>query len=337
VNDTGAQAVADRLHELVAGAHSADTGDTAGRAVALAHARRRRGARWAAGALAVVLLGTAAAVVRPADVAPAEAAGPTTPPAPAGPAVYEQPPRGSLAGDREFLAAVQALPWSDLYDTGSMTLDVEPDTRRVVYAADVPGGHRWAVVLARSGTQWGVDWFTGPRGARADQLVEAQGPVLLPAWQTVALMDVSGTTGPLLVLDEAGVTAEYSPSLDRAADGSLGRHFDPLPVVDGAPLGMVTTPVTWDAGQLSVLRDGFHDGVDTWLTTGTPPWLVGAEYETDQTLVAACLSGLGYQVQDLGPGQGLTWTEPETGDLSSAEQAARDQQRNACSVRQPDA
>ena len=322
--------VAARLHELVDRVQPAGTGDTAARAVAVARVRRQRGRRWTAGALAVVLLGTAASWARPdAEV---QAAPAPAPPGPRLPAVYEQPPRGSLVGDQEFLAAVQALPWSALYDSSAMTLQIEPDTRRVVYAADVPGGHRWAVVLGRSGTQWGVDWFTGPSGARPDQLTEAQVPMLMPWWQPVALMDVSQTTGPLLVLDEPGVTAEYSPSLDRAPDGTLGRDFDPLPVVDGVPLGVVTTPVTWGAGQLSVLQDGSRRRIDTWLTTGTPPWgpTGQTEAETDETLVVACLTALGYQAQAGPPGTGVSFSYPTGEDLSSAEQAARDRQQDGC-------
>jgi len=317
--------------------HAAPLGGTgtAERAVAVAARRRQRTGRWAAGALAVVLLVTGAALTRPDPVVAAAQPGstatarPTTTP----PDLYLQPPRGSLAGDPAFLAAVAALPWTGLDPENGLSRRIDADSRRVVYAADVPGGHRWAVVLASYGAQWVLNWFTGPRGAEPGQLSEAYGPtVFYPSAQPIALMDVSGTTGPVLVLGEPGGTAEYSPSLDRAPDGTLGRTFTPLPVVDGVPLGLVTLPVTWGAGELYEVRDGERSQIDDWLTTGNPPWArtdldVGAP---DGEVLAACLTAQGFTVQAAPPSAGVYFDDPRAGDLSSAEQAVRDQQSDDC-------
>ena len=338
-----AEAVAARLQRLAAdGATGTDTGTgTLDGVLAAVHRRRRTGRRWAAAAVAVVVLGTVTSLSRPdgrvsaAEAAPVAASTVATAATSRPPAIYEQPARGSLAGDQGFLDAAAELPWSPIYDSGSMTLEITPGTRRAVYAGDVPGGHRWVVVLADAGSAWALDWFIGPRGAAPDELEEVTVPTVLQPWRPVGLLDTSEATGPLLLLDEPGATAEYSPSLDRAPDGTLGRFFTPVPVVDGVPLGTVTTPVTWGAGELHSLRDGVSRIVSDVLVTGSPGSFDDSDVTTplpDDAAVVACLNELGFVAELGGPGDdySLSVSDPMTGELSSAEQAARDAQNYGC-------
>jgi hypothetical protein len=333
VRGTDAHDVAARLRRLAAGAPGA--GDTADRALAANRHRRLRAARWVAAGVAVVVLGTAATLARPEEVvaaaqpAPSSSAG--TPP----PQVYEQPARGSLADDAGFLAQAATLPWSGVVDPASGALrQVEPDSRRVVYAADVPGGHRWVVVMARWQQQWAVNWFSGPRGADPSQLVEAYAPLPWSGLAPLAVMDASESRGPLLVLAEPGVSAEYSPGRDRAPDGRLVRDFDPLPVVDGALLGSVTTPLTWDSGELYQVRGASRSQVYEVHYTHAPwdSWYSGVGEPPEDAVVAECLTALGLQVQD-GPGaQDVAWSESDRDEITSAEVAARDEAAAACHV-----
>jgi hypothetical protein len=330
-----AQDVAARLQQLAARVPTVDDAapDTAARAAAVNRSRRQRGARWTAAAAAVVVLGSTAVLTRPDEAPVAVAAPAPTPQGAPPPAVYQQPPRGSLADDEEFLAAVAALPWSAMDPGTGVTWEIEPDTRRVVYAADVPGGHRWALVMARWRQQWAVAWFSGPRGATPAQLTEAYQATPWTGTAPLALIDASEPRGPLLLLAEPGVGAEYSPSLDRAPDGRMVRDFDPLPVVDGAPLGMVTTPVTWNAGEVHQLIGTTRTPVFELRITGNPEWQTRwgfSDTTPDEAVLAACLTGLGLDVDD-GPGEGdLSWGWTDTGQTTSAEDAEREEAAADC-------
>ncbi|GAB4079597.1 hypothetical protein GCU67_02575 [Modestobacter muralis] len=334
-----AQDVAARLQQLAIRVPTTAVdgpADTAGRAVEVNRHRRQRAVRWVAGAVAVVVLGTATTLARP-DVPPVAAAAPaappsTRPPAPP-PAVYEQPPRGSLADDPGFLAEVAALSWSPALDqtTGTST-QIEPDTRRVVYAADVPNGHRWALVMARTRQSWAVNWFTGPDGADAADLTEASYPTLWSPTEPLALMDVSADTAPIMVFGDPGATYEYSPSLDRAPDGSLVRDFQPLPTVDGVPLGLVPTPVVWSAGELRAAAGGTDAIWDIRYSSPAPweRWYGGAGGPPDMAVLVPCLTALGYTV-DVGPGEGqFGYSETGTPDRTSAEEAVHEQATAEC-------
>ncbi|MCZ2826478.1 MULTISPECIES: hypothetical protein [unclassified Modestobacter] len=328
------QAVAERLRRLAEGAHRVDDGPTAARAVALDRHRRRRGTGWAAGVLAVVLLVSGASFARTAVTAAPPAATPIPAPvtstyvAPT-PGLVEAPVRGSLADDEEFLTAMAGADWTDptapdgqLVDWGGPSPD--PGTQRVVYAADVPGGHRWAVVVARAGTEWVWTWFTGPRGAEPAEMTPVIGGV--PLWaDPLALMDGSAETSTLVVLGEPGLEAEYSPSLDRTSGGELVRDFDPLPLVDGVPLGVVITPVTWNAGEVQVTSPVGQQSLSPMLSGPLPSWPAFPTGPVDEALVAPCLEQLGLDVQTR---PGLSWEESE--QLSSAEEAAREHEIAAC-------
>ncbi|KGH47076.1 hypothetical protein IN07_08955 [Modestobacter caceresii] len=328
------QAVADRLHRIAERARPADDDRTAARAVALDRHRRRRAGSWTAGALAVVLLGTGASLARSAVTEPAAAPTPapvtSTYVAPRPPELVEAPTRGSLADDEEFLAAMAAAPWTGPVGPDGEVVDwglpaPEPGTQRVLYAADVPGGDRWAVVTARSGKEWIWAWFIGPRGAEPAEMTFTNGYMPLGVRERLALVGASAETGPLVVLGEPGLEVEYSPSLDRAPNGELVRDFTPLPVVDGVPLGVVDIPVTWNAGEVRVTSGVGQQPVYPVFGGRPPSWPAFPTGPVDEALVAPCLEQLGLDVQT---GSGLSWEEPE--QLSSAEEAAREHEIAAC-------
>jgi hypothetical protein len=333
---TAARDVGARLRQLASRVPVTDA-STAERVRAVDRRRRQRGARWVAAAAAVVVLGGGAVLARPTDVPAAaetvpvaEAVPATAPP----PAMYEQPPRGSLADDAGLLAQAAALPWSKVVDPGSGIMrPAEPDTRRVVYAADVPGGHRWVVVMARWEDRWAVNWFAGPSGADPARLTEAYAPVPWSEFAPLALMDASAELSPLLVLGEPGTSADYSPSRDRASDGQLVRDFEPLPELDGVLLGTVPTPVTWDAGELHEVRGRNRGRVLEVLVTGGAPWsswYTGVDGLPDDAVLGPCLTALGLPVDD-GPGRhDLSWTDIGRDDLASVEAAARDEAVATC-------
>ena len=340
--------VAARLQQLAGRAVPAghdEAPGTAERAVAADRRRRQRAGRWTAAAVVVAVLGGAAMLTRPAEVAPvAQAAAPSarptarppaspTPPAPP-PAVYEQPPRGSLAEDADLLAGVAALPWSPTIDpaTGSAWA-IEPDTRRVVYAADVPGGHRWVLVMARWRQSWAVNWFAGPEGGGPTDLTEVMQPTGWSATEPFALMDVTAPTAPLLVFGDPGDTFEYSPSLDRAPDGDLVREFEPLPMVDGIPLGVVPTPVIWSAGELREIDVSYRGPVWDLRLAGDAPWDGWYDFDggpADEAVLGPCLTALGYTVED-GPGENdVGYSGPGPVDLSTTEHAVLEKATADC-------
>ncbi|MCZ2818668.1 hypothetical protein [Modestobacter sp. VKM Ac-2984] len=331
------QAVAERLHRLAEGAHRVDDGRTAARAVALDRHRRRRRGGWAAGVLAVVLLGSGASLSRSAvtgEPAATPVPVPSTYVAPT-PGLVEAPVRGSLADDEEFLTAMAATDWTDptgpdgeVVDWGGPSPD--PGTQRVVYAADVPGGHRWAVVVARSGPEWSWAWFNGPRGAEPAEMSLTIGSMPLMPQEQLALMDGSAATSPLVVLGEPGVEAEYSPALERTPGGDLVRVFDPLPMIDGVPLGVVVTPVIWSAGEVRTSNGPEQQPLFPMFAGQPPSWPAYPDGMVDTAVVAPCLESLGLLVEIEENGGFLEYEELHTSQPSSAEQAAREHEIAAC-------
>ncbi|MCZ2818669.1 hypothetical protein [Modestobacter sp. VKM Ac-2984] len=286
--------------------------------------RRRSAGNWTAGALAVVLLGTGASLAGCSVTEPAAApapAGPSTSVAPS-PELVEAPVRGSLADDQDFLAAMADAPWTD-----PDAPEPEPGTERVVYAADVPGGHRWAVVVARHEGRWFWTWFTGPRGAEPAEMTYAAGWIPLGPRERLALMDVSATTGPLVVLGEPGLEAEYSPSLDRAPSEELVRDFDPLPMVDGVPLGVVPIPVTLGSGEVQITSSEEQQQPLLTFPGESPSWPAYPTRPVDSGLFTPCLERLGLTEEFE---YGLRSDEAGRPPMSSAEEAALEHQIAAC-------
>ena len=175
--------------------------------------------------------------------------------------------RGSLAQDGVFLAGLRDLPWSDPTVT-DFPLDVptEPDSRRVLFAGDVPGG-RWALLVGRpvpveAGGGPGVPdellmaWFVGPPGATPEQMTLASYPYGIAPGVVPALLDPR--TGTLVVVAAAGDSVEVSQRVDIDADGQDSRSWTPVELDHGigvAQLDPVGLPWTW-ATVFRVQRDG---------------------------------------------------------------------------------
>ena len=321
--------------------------DTADRAIAQDRARRRRRAGWTATVLAIGgVLAAVPATVTGLSPDPAVVAADGAPaPQDGGRSLYGVPTRGSLAGDEEFLAGVRALEWGGPAgppDAGASELRLRPaeGTRRVLFAADVPGGSRWALVMGRVEEHLVHAWFTGPAGAAPQQLSLAGDPVRTDDGRPITLLDAGSATGPLVVVARPGLGAEYSPSLDRDASGRLRRVYVELPVVDGVPLGEVTVPVAEGSGRVRMLRDG-RDGtaeallVPTTLEDVSAPQPIGAGDPQVWVRLRDCLVPLGFEVQLDPGGNGLSVSggpalAPDVGPLSSAEQAQNDAARDEC-------
>lgn len=200
---------------------------------------RRRLLRLAAAALSVLLL-----LIGPfdrTDPAPEAAAGTRTPVDDAAPTIDGAPPRGSLASDPAYVAAVRRLPWSAEETAGAAL-----GNRSVVFVGDVPGA-RWALVVGRvlgppdapgspadgPAGQSGLMavWFGGRAGAAADDLRPLTAPTRAPADTPVGLLDQR--TGTLVVVAGPDDLVEVSERPEIVEDGRVYRAFRDVETVDG--------------------------------------------------------------------------------------------------------
>jgi hypothetical protein len=321
------QAVQDRLTRLARRAPQST--DTAGRVLAA----RSRGRRRATARAALVAAVTVAAVLA---VAPGSPPVPPPPPAAAaaavdtGPTLYDVPTRGSLAGDAAFVEGVRAIDWASPPNAALGVLSPPADTRRVLFAGDVPGGHRWALVMGRVGDTYRTAWFAGRTGARPGQLTLWLGTGDAAPGVPLTLQDAGAATGPLVVVGLPGDRVVYSPGQDRDAGGRLVRSYADLPVVDGVALAEVTTPLVDHAGIAIVYRDELVVAAGAPRALNTP--LRGVPRHADPgpeywLRLRDCLTPLGFRVVLAPSGQDLSWTggpvdAPDGGALSTAEVAA---------------
>jgi DNA-directed RNA polymerase specialized sigma24 family protein len=270
-----------------------EAADAAGAAAAAEQevtARRRR--RWPV-AVAVAAAVTVAAVpaLTGEDPAPTRAAEPRErsqlpPPPPPAADISGLPTRGSLAGDSAFLDGLLQQPWENEL-TGDYPMDVATaeDSRRVLYAADVPAG-RWALVVGRPEAvdplQEGIGgpyisddlymaWFAGPRGAAPDDMELVTFPYGIAPGVTPALLDPP--SGTLVVVGAPGDQVEVSERVEVAADGTDSRTWTPVATADGiaeTDIDPVDLPWTW-AVSYRITRDGgtVHGTPDGLMST--PP------------------------------------------------------------------
>ncbi|MEU2350610.1 hypothetical protein [Modestobacter sp. NPDC049651] len=319
------QQVAERLQALAARAGDGDPAAVLAHVAAAERDRRRRAAGWTAGAVVAVLAVLAGVVV--------DGVTGDQPPAAVDdrgrPALYVLPPRGEVAADQEFRVRLAARSWTG-HDAARDPRFTEPADRRVVYAADVPGRHRWAVVVGRVGGTWAYAWFAGPAGAAPGELELAAPVASLEPSAPLALMDVTASPAPLVLLGLPGDRADWSPGLDRAPDGRLVRSRTGLPVVDGVPTGAVPAPIAWNSGEVRLLRGGSATVVQL-VTTGAPPGpeVVWGDHSPDPAVLAACLASLGIRM-DLAPDGSVIRIVTGGDQLSSAEQAVRDAAEAHC-------
>ncbi len=206
--------------------------------------RRRRTAVVAAGLAAVLALG---GVTLASDLfeAPAGRTDATIAPTVRDLGIYEVPTRGSLAGDESFVEDVRSIEWSEPMGwEGEWLAPVEAD-RRVLFAGEVAGGSRWALVMGRVGFQLLYVWFTGPAGAAGATLQPAAPPGRGGADEPMTLMDEGRPAATLVVVSLPGDEVAFSP------DGSA---WQPVPTDDGVAVGLVTPPTSLADAELRITR-----------------------------------------------------------------------------------
>jgi DNA-directed RNA polymerase specialized sigma24 family protein len=209
-------------------------------------ARRRRTAIVAAAVAAVLALGGVAvgSGLLEADSSRLEVA---IAPAEHDLGVYEASTRGSLAGDESFVEGVRSAEWSaPMGWEGEWPEPAEAD-RRVLFAGEVPGGDRWALVMGRVGFQLLYVWFTGPKEAAGAALQPAAPPGRGGPDEPMTLMDEGRPAATLVVVGLPGDEVAFS------ADGST---WEPVPTDDGVAVGLVTPPASLAEAELRITRDG---------------------------------------------------------------------------------
>jgi DNA-directed RNA polymerase specialized sigma24 family protein len=181
-------------------------------------------------------------------------------------------PRGGLADDPELLEALRGMPWASP-DFGDLPVP-DPDTVEVLFADDVPGG-RWVLLSGRANlpgqdvgfpdsppsVQPVTAWFTGPPGAAPDELVMRTYP-FPPGVPAASLVDpLSGT---FVVMTDRDAEVQVSRGVDIAADGSMSRTWEALPLDDGVAVGAVPPvgPYVGSSFTLRVQAPGF--GFEGW-------------------------------------------------------------------------
>lgn len=182
-------------------------------------------------------------------------------------AVYSLPTRGSLAGDAEFLAALQRLPWEygehvvningSIHEAGGdLAAAIPPADRRVVFAGDVPGG-RWALMATPTTGGYAAAWFTGPADAEPGEMVMSGPAQLVTEGQPVAHVDQANPDKPLVVVATPGDDIRLSPAATIDASGELHREYSSLEAVDGVAVTQLRTPLRYGlAASVQVERDG---------------------------------------------------------------------------------
>lgn len=236
-------------------------------------ARARR--RWWLAALAAccaVAVLTAAVVVSGRGAAPPERPEASqSPPAPRTVDVADQPTRGSLADDTAFLTGLLERPWID-DPTAQFPVDVPttPESRRVLFAGDVPGG-RWALLVGEAAPfesdpenpravvvsdELQMAWFVGPPGASPEEMTLGSYPYGITPGMVPGRLDPR--TGTLVVVAAPGDTIEVSQRVDIDAEGQDSRSWATVETDDGiavARLDPVDLPWTWST-VYRVLRSG---------------------------------------------------------------------------------
>ncbi len=250
--------VRDALHRLASQAGPPRGEDTATAAVALSRRQRRHRLALAGGAVAVALLAGAVPALLP-DAGPAAgraATGGAGQAQDAGPGLYDLPTRGSLAGDDGFVTGVAALAWSAPLGLEGAVLSPPAATRRVLFAGDLPGGRRWALVMGEDQGQLVSAWFGGPAGAPPGELTLLAPPQRGGQDQPTALLDTTGPAPVLVVVSRPGDTARYSPGSVPVGNGGVERAWTDLPEADGVLVAEVPAPVYLGMDTVDVRRDG---------------------------------------------------------------------------------
>ncbi|WP_448625277.1 hypothetical protein [Geodermatophilus sp. URMC 64] len=154
--------------------------------------------------------------------------------------LVDQPTRGSLAGDGQWLAGVAALSWAWRDPAGarpvSEPVDPPAGTRTVAFAGDVPGG-RVALVLARpEGAVVFHAWFTGPENADPGRMRLAARPAEVGPHDPLALWDVPARADSTVVtvVSFPGDRIEVVTGRTVTASGQTQERWAHVPSDDGA-------------------------------------------------------------------------------------------------------
>jgi hypothetical protein len=257
-----------RLRDLRARADDlpAAPSDLAGTIRALHRRQRRNQLRLAAAGLAVVLLFIGIPVITSAVSGQgSETADPSEQTAGRTERLlHEEPTRGSLATDEEWLAGIAARELTPSAPAGEPSTDAVPvedvELRTTAFAGDVPGA-RVALVIAQLGDGGMLQaWFTGPPGAGPDDM-------------TLTDLDSAPTSGPLALLDVPdpaaarsllvvvafpGDEVEVKTGQDVTASGEIRERWQPVPAEDGAGGLGLDVPISWlqQNAQLRIAPDG---------------------------------------------------------------------------------
>jgi len=157
---------------------------------------------------------------------------------------WDVAPRGSLAGDVEYLQALVERPWSSLPEFAGPPVE----TRHVVYAGEVDGGVH-ALVIGWQDGGWQGLWLAGPAGSAVAELA-ATGDA--GSFNPDLAFQYTGSM--LLLMAHPGDTIEVSARQDITADGSI-LPAPYLPVADATGVAIVDGEGLGTAG-IRVLRDG---------------------------------------------------------------------------------
>jgi hypothetical protein len=164
------------------------------------------------------------------------------------PTVFGEATRGALTGDPDFVTAMAEAPWPGAPGAA--------DSRRVVFAADIPGG-RWALVAAGGSRSRpaAIAWFTGPSGASADRMTLSLVRTAPDPAVPVSLTDPA--TGALVVVGMPGDRISVSTRPEVDADGSVHRSYRTVHSSRGvAVVGMPPVPgAAESSARLRVDRD----------------------------------------------------------------------------------
>ncbi len=173
--------------------------------------------------------------------------------------LFDQPTRGSLAGNESWLAEVAALSWATGDPAGGGTPDPPLETRTVAFAGDVPGG-RVALVLARpEGGRGASAWFTGPVDAEPAEMALAAAPSPTLPSDRPGLWDRPDPAerGIVVVVAAPGDEIEVLTGRTVTRAGEIHERWVPVATSDGAA-AVSAEPLIWAGATPSVriLREG---------------------------------------------------------------------------------
>jgi hypothetical protein len=177
--------------------------------------------------------------------------------------LFEEPTRGSLADDEEWLAgiAVQPVPLDRLDPAPE---DPTIDGRHTAFGGDVPGGRVALELIRLAGGTYVQAWFTGPPGAEAAEMSLVD---LAPARPTdpLALVDMpdpASGQAVLTVVAFPGDEVEVLTGHTVTPSGEVRERWEEFAVEEGAGSAVIDSPVLWLRERLQ-LRISNGEGQDS--------------------------------------------------------------------------